>query len=101
MTTPWEWRVEQGQATLQGSLTFIGTATVLLRLGSFVVLTDPNFLHRGQRAAAGGCGAGPAGRRDRVAHLRGRVTLMSWTRPCEQCSPAERLGERRVAVNLA
>ncbi|SFK18970.1 MBL fold metallo-hydrolase [Amycolatopsis sacchari] len=30
------------------SLTFIGTATVLLRLGPFTVLTDPNFLHRGQ-----------------------------------------------------
>jgi L-ascorbate metabolism protein UlaG (beta-lactamase superfamily) len=30
------------------SLTFIGTATVLLRLGPFTVLTDPNFLHQGQ-----------------------------------------------------
>jgi L-ascorbate metabolism protein UlaG (beta-lactamase superfamily) len=30
------------------SLTFIGTATTLLRLGPFTVLTDPNFLHRGQ-----------------------------------------------------
>ena len=35
------------------TLTFIGTATVLLRLGSFTVLTDPNFLHRGQRAYLG------------------------------------------------
>jgi L-ascorbate metabolism protein UlaG (beta-lactamase superfamily) len=32
------------------SLTFIGTATTLLRLGTFTVLTDPNFLHQGQRA---------------------------------------------------
>ncbi|PXY22170.1 MBL fold metallo-hydrolase [Prauserella muralis] len=29
-------------------LTFIGTATTLLRLGPFTLLTDPNFLHRGQ-----------------------------------------------------
>jgi L-ascorbate metabolism protein UlaG (beta-lactamase superfamily) len=34
-------------------LTFIGTATTLLRLGGFTVLTDPNFLHRGQRAYLG------------------------------------------------
>ncbi|HSH22488.1 MAG TPA: MBL fold metallo-hydrolase [Acidimicrobiales bacterium] len=34
-------------------LTFIGTATVLLRLGGFTVLTDPNFLHRGERAKLG------------------------------------------------
>ncbi|MET7437443.1 MBL fold metallo-hydrolase [Streptomyces sp. NPDC004082] len=34
-------------------LTFIGTATVLLRLGPFTVLTDPNFLHRGQFAYLG------------------------------------------------
>jgi ribonuclease BN (tRNA processing enzyme) len=35
------------------SLTFVGTATTLLRLGGFTVLTDPNFLHRGQRAYLG------------------------------------------------
>lgn len=35
------------------SLTFVGTATTLLRLGSFTLLTDPNFLHRGQRAYLG------------------------------------------------
>src|SRR3954451_3518806 len=35
------------------SLTFIGTATTLLRLGEFTLLTDPNFLHRGQRAYLG------------------------------------------------
>jgi hypothetical protein len=31
------------------TLTFVGTATTVLRLGSFILLTDPNFLHRGQR----------------------------------------------------
>jgi L-ascorbate metabolism protein UlaG (beta-lactamase superfamily) len=34
-------------------LEFIGTATTLLRLGPFTLLTDPNFLHRGQRAYLG------------------------------------------------
>jgi L-ascorbate metabolism protein UlaG (beta-lactamase superfamily) len=34
-------------------LTFIGTATTLMRLGPFRVLTDPNFLHRGERAYLG------------------------------------------------
>jgi L-ascorbate metabolism protein UlaG (beta-lactamase superfamily) len=34
-------------------LTFGGTATTLLRLGPFTLLTDPNFLHRGQRAYLG------------------------------------------------
>ncbi|WP_433019542.1 MBL fold metallo-hydrolase [Kribbella sp. CA-294648] len=35
------------------SLTFVGNATTLLRIGSFTVLTDPNFLHKGQRAYLG------------------------------------------------
>jgi L-ascorbate metabolism protein UlaG (beta-lactamase superfamily) len=35
------------------SLTFIGTATTILRLGEFTLLTDPNFLHRGQRVHLG------------------------------------------------
>ncbi len=35
------------------SLTFVGTATTVLRLGAFTLLTDPNFLHRGQRAYLG------------------------------------------------
>ncbi|HEX9992072.1 MAG TPA: MBL fold metallo-hydrolase [Acidimicrobiales bacterium] len=36
-----------------GELTFIGTATVLLRLGDLTVLTDPNFLHQGEHAKLG------------------------------------------------
>jgi L-ascorbate metabolism protein UlaG (beta-lactamase superfamily) len=35
------------------SLQFIGNATTLLRFGPFTLLTDPNFLHRGQRAYLG------------------------------------------------
>jgi len=36
-----------------GSLHFIGTATTVIRYGPFTLLTDPNFLHRGQRAYLG------------------------------------------------
>jgi L-ascorbate metabolism protein UlaG (beta-lactamase superfamily) len=36
-----------------GSLYFIGTATVLLRLGPFTILTDPNFLHQGESVGIG------------------------------------------------
>jgi L-ascorbate metabolism protein UlaG (beta-lactamase superfamily) len=37
-----------GPGVAGNSLSFIGTATTLLRLGGFTVLTDPNFLHQGQ-----------------------------------------------------
>lgn len=36
-----------------GSFTFIGNATALIRWGPFTLLTDPNFLHAGQRAYLG------------------------------------------------
>ncbi len=35
------------------SITFIGTATTVLNLGAFTLLTDPNFLHQGQRVYLG------------------------------------------------
>ena len=35
------------------SATFVGTATTVLRIGDFTLLTDPNFLHAGQRAYLG------------------------------------------------
>jgi len=34
-------------------LTFVGTATVLVRVAGFTFLTDPNFLHQGQHAKLG------------------------------------------------
>jgi L-ascorbate metabolism protein UlaG (beta-lactamase superfamily) len=37
----------------EGSLTFVGTATVLVRYAGFTFLTDPNFLHQGQHAYIG------------------------------------------------
>jgi L-ascorbate metabolism protein UlaG (beta-lactamase superfamily) len=36
-----------------GQITFIGTATVLIQFSGFTILTDPNFLHRGERAYVG------------------------------------------------
>jgi len=36
-----------------GTITFIGTATVLVRCGGFTFLTDPNFLHAGDHAHLG------------------------------------------------
>ena len=41
-------------------LHFVGNATVLIRYGDLTLLTDPNFLHRGQRASLG---HGPTSRR--------------------------------------
>ena len=38
---------------MSDTLTFVGTATTVLRIGGFTLLTDPNFLHRGQRAYLG------------------------------------------------
>jgi L-ascorbate metabolism protein UlaG (beta-lactamase superfamily) len=38
---------------VEGSMTFIGTATVLYRIAGFTFLTDPNFLHRGDHAKLG------------------------------------------------
>jgi L-ascorbate metabolism protein UlaG (beta-lactamase superfamily) len=36
-----------------GELLFIGTATTLIRFGGFTLLTDPNFLHRGDSIHVG------------------------------------------------
>ncbi|GAB2930198.1 MBL fold metallo-hydrolase [Nonomuraea fastidiosa] len=38
---------------MAGSLQFIGNATTLIRYNGFTLLTDPNFLHRGQLAYLG------------------------------------------------
>lgn len=36
-----------------GSVLFVGTATVLIRYAGFTILTDPNFLHRGDHVHLG------------------------------------------------
>lgn len=38
---------------MDASLTFVGTATTVLRLGAFTLLTDPNFVRKGQRVHLG------------------------------------------------
>jgi L-ascorbate metabolism protein UlaG (beta-lactamase superfamily) len=38
---------------LRGSIFFVGTATVILRFGGFTILTDPNFLHKGDHMHLG------------------------------------------------
>ena len=42
-----------GESAAVGTLQFIGNATVLLRLGGFTILTDPNFIHRGEEIPLG------------------------------------------------
>ncbi len=37
----------------RGSLTFIGNATTLLRVGGVTILTDPNFVHAGEEVPLG------------------------------------------------
>src|SRR3954449_756061 len=36
-----------------GSIQFIGTATTLIRLGPFTLLTDPNIIHRHEQVDIG------------------------------------------------
>src|SRR4051794_3895832 len=38
---------------LNGSIFFVGTATVILRYAGFTILTDPNFLHQGEKVNLG------------------------------------------------
>ncbi len=44
---------EQTPDIRQGSIFFIGTATVILRYAGFTILTDPNFLHMGEQVHLG------------------------------------------------
>jgi len=37
----------------RGSIFFVGTATMVIRYAGFTILTDPNFLHRGQYVRLG------------------------------------------------
>lgn len=37
----------------RGSLRFVGTATTVIRYGGFAILTDPNFLHAGEKIHLG------------------------------------------------
>jgi L-ascorbate metabolism protein UlaG (beta-lactamase superfamily) len=45
--------MDQDASLADASVTFVGNATTLLRLGDFTLLTDPNFLHAGEVAYLG------------------------------------------------
>lgn len=44
---------EDADRPATGSITFWGTATVIIRYGDLTILTDPNFLHRGDHVHLG------------------------------------------------
>ncbi|WP_074772721.1 MBL fold metallo-hydrolase [Nitrosospira multiformis] len=44
---------EDADRPATGSITFLGTATVIIRYGDLTILTDPNFLHRGDHVHLG------------------------------------------------
>lgn len=44
---------ENGNGLATGSITFVGNATVIIRYGGLTILTDPNFLHRGDHVHLG------------------------------------------------
>ncbi len=46
-------RIANGPGARDASLFFIGNATVLLRFAGLTVLTDPNFIHRGEEVGLG------------------------------------------------
>ena len=41
------------QAAAADQITFVGTATTIINVAGFTILTDPNFLHQGDRAYLG------------------------------------------------
>lgn len=53
MRPPPDWKDHMAHSDDALRIHFIGNATVLLRYRELTLLTDPNFLHRGQRAYLG------------------------------------------------
>jgi L-ascorbate metabolism protein UlaG (beta-lactamase superfamily) len=53
ITLPQERGTAYESSFAEGSVEFIGTATVILRYAGFTILTDPNFLHRGEQVHLG------------------------------------------------
>jgi hypothetical protein len=67
----------------QGSIFFVGNATVILRYARFTILTDPNFLHRGDHVHLGH-GMTAARRTDPALELkRCRQSTSSFSRTCD------------------
>jgi L-ascorbate metabolism protein UlaG (beta-lactamase superfamily) len=46
-------QLPQAQQSAADHITFVGTATTVISVAGFSILTDPNFLHRGDRAYVG------------------------------------------------
>jgi L-ascorbate metabolism protein UlaG (beta-lactamase superfamily) len=46
-------QLPQARQAAADQITFIGTATTIINVAGFSILTDPNFLHRGDRAYLG------------------------------------------------
>lgn len=44
---------EAEKSASDGSILFIGNATVLIRCGEFQILTDPTFIHKHEKVAIG------------------------------------------------
>jgi L-ascorbate metabolism protein UlaG (beta-lactamase superfamily) len=44
-------RVRTHGSALHGSITFVGTATLLIRCGGFTILTGPNLVHRHEQVS--------------------------------------------------
>jgi L-ascorbate metabolism protein UlaG (beta-lactamase superfamily) len=53
ITLPQDRRTAYESSFAEGSIEFIGTATVIIRYAGFTILTDANFLHRGEQAHLG------------------------------------------------
>lgn len=63
----------------QGSIFFVGTATVILEYAGFTVPTDPNFLHSGDHVHLG-YGSPPGGGPTRPSKSRSRRSSGSTSR---------------------
>lgn len=53
MNEPSPIRLPQTRPEAADEITFVGTATTIIKVAGFSILTDPNFLHRGDRAYVG------------------------------------------------
>jgi len=53
MSEPSPIHLSQVRPEAADEITFVGTATTIISVAGFSILTDPNFLHRGDRAYVG------------------------------------------------
>lgn len=53
LTLPAAPGTQNNRSPASGSVTFVGTATVIIRYGELTIMTDPNFLHEGDHVHLG------------------------------------------------